>query len=221
MSQRICWMLAAVLFGLVVVIIQVGGRSEIASAQPPEGRDQPHRTTRMAAELTEEQEAELLKALKEKLPGRYEALMKLREEKNKGYRWALRGTWRWYERWKNLPEEVQKAAIVEQTERMQIVRILHVVGEAKGPAEKTRLKKDLAQSVARLFDAEQERHRHHLQELKDQIRRLEDELRQRTEDRDKLIEQRVERYLAEGPPGLPGHGPGTRPAQKTESGPAK
>jgi len=215
MSKRIFWVLAVLLLGSAAAVIQVGGRLGIASAEPPGGRDQPRRTTRMAAELTKEQETELLNALKEKLPGRYEDLMKLREEKPKAYRWALRGTWRWYQRWKNLPEEVQKAAITEQTERMRIVRILHAIGKAKDPAEKARLRKDLTDSAARLFDAEQERHRHRLQELKDQIRRLEEELRQRTEDRDKMIEQRVERYLTKGLPGRFHRGPATRPAQKT------
>ncbi|GAG12560.1 unnamed protein product [marine sediment metagenome] len=218
MCRRVLWVLAVVLFGSVAMVIQGGGPSEIASAQPPKssgGRDRPPRTARMASELTKEQEAELLKALKEKLPGRYEALIKLREEKPRAYRWALRGTWRWYQRWKNLPEEVQKAAIVEQAERMQIVRILKAIGEAKDPAEKARLKKDLTESVARQFDAEQKRHRHHLQELKEQIRRLEEELRRRIEDRDKMIQQRLERYLTEGPPGRFRRGPGTRPADKT------
>jgi hypothetical protein len=214
MDKRTFWVLAA-LFGLFLLTTQGGVVWNPAGAEPPASAESkgPPRVRPRAAPLTEEQEAELLAALKEKLPYKYERLVKLREERPRAYRWALRGAWRSYQRWKDLPPEVQEAAITEQAERITSMRILHAIRDEEDPEKKARYKEQLKESVQRQFDAEETRQKHQLQVLKERILRLEEELKRRTEDRDKIIDEQVERYLKGPPPGRIRAHPGTRPGR--------
>jgi hypothetical protein len=222
MHKRTFWVLAA-LFGLFLLTTQGGGVWNPAGAEPPASGDRkgPSRIHQRLAPLTEEQEAELLAALEEKLPDQHERLVKLREERPRAYRWALRAAWRSYQRWKDLPPEVQEAAITEQAEQIKIMRILHAIRDEEDPEKKARYKEQLKESVQRQFDAAEKRQKHHLQVLKERILRLEEELKRRTEDRDKIIDQRVERYLKGSPPEKIRAHPGTRPGRVRSHKPAQ
>ncbi len=220
MSKRALWIVLTVLFGSAAVTMHGSGLSQTPGDKPtrPRGRrGHPGGRTQIPA-LSEQQEAELLAALKDKQPRRYRHLVELRQEKPKIYRRVLGLTWQWYQRWKDLPPAVQDAAVAVQVARFRIRRTLRAFHAARDPQKKAQFHKSLASSVARQFDAQQTLSEHRVQKLKQSIARLEEKLRRQAEGRDKIIRQRVQRYLAAPPPGKFGpprsrgatrpHGPG-------------
>ncbi len=194
MSKRTFWILTVVLLSFVVAGIDAQGPRDSDRSEKPRPRGHWGGWTR----LSEEQEEELLGALKEKMPDYYAHLISLRDEHSTMYRSAIRRSWWRYQSWKDLPPEVQQAAITEQTEKMEIVRILKALRDTDDPQEKTRIKGLLSESVSRWFDAEQIRQQHRLLELKQRIRQLEEELKQNTENKEVIVERRVKRLLETG-----------------------
>jgi len=223
MSKGAFWTVVVGITGLVIF-----GASERGLAppvvEPPASVDRSgssgsiprHGRATTVMPVTRQQEEELLAALKDRAPSQYERLIRLRKERPGVYRWALRKTWAWYQRWKDLPEEIQAAAVTEHLERMKIFRLVLAYRAATSEARRAKLKSELVESIKRQFDAEQKRQEYRIEQLKAQIRQLEQELARRAARRDEIVRQRVEAVLKGGALRPFGPRPRTRPAGRGE-----
>jgi hypothetical protein len=162
--------------------------------------------------LTEQQETELMAALKDKDPENYKKLAELRESIPTRYRWALRGLWQWYQRYKGAPADLQKAMMDEQETRMATWRISRALGQAADPAEKTKLAAELRDALDKQFNAEQTLRECRLADLEQQIKHLREELDQRHQQREQILKDRMDDMIRSStqpaPPREPGHEPG-------------
>ena len=149
--------------------------------------------------LSGSQENELLEALKKRSPERHAALMRLKEQNLRAYRHALRLYWRMYERLKGAPKEVQDAWVNLTETRTEIARTLQEFNKA-GQAEKPALKDKLRALLARQLEAEHVVHRHRLAMLEKEIEELRAQLKRQAENREQIINQRLE-HLLEAPTG--------------------
>ena len=184
-----------------------GGRRP-AMHRAPGAATQPHRR-----DLSKAQEQELLGVLKEKRPEHHKRLMKLRESSRMRYRWMLQMMWRWYQRWKHLPEEIQAAAITEMDSKVQVWRLARELRKEISKDERKELLFKLREAVARQFDAEQKVRTHRLAQLEKQLQRARLELRERSEKRSQTIDDLVKRLL-KPPPALKPHSGRDAPASQ-------
>ena len=164
------------------------------------------------AKLTDEQETELLAAIKERQPETYRRLMESKEANPMRFRLALRSMWPWFQRYKNAPRDIQKAMMDEGDARVETWRLIKALGQAKDGPEKTKLISELNEAVSKQFNAEQALREYRLNELEQQISHLREELEQRRSQRDQIMKDRVEELLrASTQPALREHlrlGPG-------------
>jgi len=184
--------------------------------EPPAGaRDGPRRSATApawrrrgrAGSLTEKQEAEILRLLKDKRPGYYERLVRMRAESPERYRMALRAMYGFLRRWRGLPEDFRNLAMEEKDARIRIVQLIRRIHASDDADEQDKLKQDLREAVAQHFEAEQKLRERRLAHLEQEIKRLRDELAQDRRRREELIDQRVQRWLRR-PTGR--HGPPRR-----------
>jgi Spy/CpxP family protein refolding chaperone len=146
--------------------------------------------------LTEQQEQELLRALKDKKPSAYERLMRLKDRDPRGYRRLLSGSWFWYQRWKGLPKEVQEAHVSLHGIRVRIWRTVRAFRETDDEKERARLRRQLRGLVSQRFDSEQVIRAHDIKSLEQRIERLKEALKGRLERREEVIEEEVSRLLS-------------------------
>jgi len=145
--------------------------------------------------LSPQEESELLAVLKEKRPQRYQALTALRERNPKRYRSAVRDIWRWYQRWKHLPPEVQDAHIAELDCRAEIGRLVHAIRTAGDEEDRDSLEEQLRQVIRAQFQAEQVRREHQLAVLAERLRQLRQELQEQSARPDRVVQRRFEYWL--------------------------
>jgi ATP-dependent Lon protease len=163
--------------------------------------------------LTEQQENDLLAVLKETQPENHRRLLELKKSSPDRFRWAMRAMWPWYQRYKSMPKEAQKAMLDEQDAKVEIWRIVEALPQAKDPAERAKLTSDLREAVSKQFGADQVLREYRLTELEQQIKRLREELQQRREQREQILKDRVEEWLrASTQPHERRMSPPTRPA---------
>ncbi|MGC9454653.1 MAG: hypothetical protein ACP5HU_07295 [Phycisphaerae bacterium] len=170
------------------------------SADGTENRDEPQ--TRPAPQrrgptLSEEQEQEILEVLKEHQLGQYQRLMELREEDPDRYQAAVHAAWRWYRRWKSMPEEVQQAANDARNAKIAIYRVTRELRDVEDSYMRTRLVGELRQAIRQEFQAELVVREYRLNQLEAELKRLREELRQRREDSEEIISQRLQRHFSE------------------------
>lgn len=163
------------------------------------GGDADEPTTRPAVRrgpsLSDEQEAELLEVLREHQPGHYRQLTELRDSDPRRYRSALMSAWRWYQRWKVLPEEVQEASNAARNARITVFRIMRELRDTADPQARRQLLRELREAVRQEFQAEQIVREYRLEQLEAELERLREELKHHRENAEELIEERVERYV--------------------------
>ena len=152
------------------------------------------------AQPTAEQEKELLAALKKWHPARYRRLTELKKTRPRLYRRYVAAAWRWYLRWRDLPKEVKKAAIVKHNTHMKVWKVLREIRSADSEQRRSELTGELRKLVAKHFDAEQTERQYRLKELQKRLQRLSAEQTRRLKDRDKIINDRVKRLLSGKPP---------------------
>ncbi len=162
-------------------------QSDEPTARPP-GR-------RMARGLTDEQEQELLDVLREHQPAHYEQLAQLREADPRRYRLALMSAWRWYQRWKTMPEEVREASTAARNAQITIFRIMRELRGVEDPQAHSRLVRELRTAVREQFAAEQIVREYRLSELEAELERLREELQHRQENASELIEEQVDHHI--------------------------
>lgn len=206
MSRITLWIIVAAVVSVgaagLYVVPASGQPADPPKANPTTGPttrpagDRGDREHSFGAPLTEAQTAELLGVLKQRLPERYDELMKLKAERPGSFEWRMRMTWRWYQHWRDLPEDIQQAVIAEDSEAVRSVQLARSIREAKDPAEKARLTKRLEESLNKQFEAEIKHNQYRLEQLKAQIQRLEKELKDQSQNRQAIIEDRLQRHLS-------------------------
>ena len=184
------------------------------------GRDRPGR------QMTQQQEEELLSAIKKWRPGQYRRLTKLREDRPHVYRMALRRIWPRYEELKGMSDDERQRAMAGHEARLRIWRLLQEAGRAPNSETKKRVIGELREPVSKVFEAEQARLENRLTRLEEEIRRVRQELKERAQRKDEIITERIERMLKtaarrprrprdglRGRPARDGDGPGDGPPE--------
>lgn len=167
---------------------RAGPRREHGSRRGPRRRSE---------RLSDAQIKELLDSLKEYRPDFHKRLIQLRTDDPRAYRSALGGAWRWYRRlgWKDMPLEVKRAAIAEQKARVQIWRLVRKTREASSAQEKLSLAGELRQAVVERFEARQVLMTYRLERLEKEIQRLRAELKERADQQEQIVAERIERLM--------------------------
>jgi len=166
--------------------------------------------------LTKEQQAELLKVLKERRPGRYRWIVRLRDRNERAYHRAMsRMWWRWYVRWRDKPAAVQEAMITHEEERLRQHMLTRAIQRAE-PQEKERMIGELREAIRKAFEAWQVIKEHRLTELEREIQRIRADLKDRARRKEQIVSKQLEDLLANPPRRPRGRGgrgrPTTRPA---------
>ena len=172
---------------------------ETRPAHPRDGAGPRGPRSGRPARLTKEQEEKLLEVLAKYRPQFHKHLLELREENPRRYRWALSGMWRWYQRFQRMPEAERKAYLKVQESRIKALRLVRAIGEEKDQQKVAKLKERLRQTVAERFEAEQVRFEARLVRLEKHVERLRENLKDRKQRRDEIIDEQVKQML-EGKP---------------------
>jgi len=183
---------------LIVAGLTVTAGAAMLAQQAAEA---PRPPRRRGEAISPEKEEELLANIKKRSPEMYERLVKLRQESPDRYRMMLLAASRRYRKFLGMPAGVREQAQIEHEARMKVYRALRAIRETKDAAKLSDLRDELRQAVAEHFDAEQKGREKRLAFLEEQIKRLREDLKNRLENRDKVISERVERWLQGSPPG--------------------
>jgi len=149
---------------------------------------------RIPAQLTAEQEQEVLDYLKSRRPEVYEEVINQREKDPTRYRRTLRSVYPFVARVRNLPEDVAKAYEALQQTHVALWRLAREYNNSNSPEGKRGIDNSMQEQARRQFEADQLVRRHRLAELEEQIRNLKAELDQRAKDSDAVIRETVERF---------------------------
>lgn len=164
-------------------------------------------TSQPMIEITPEQEAELLAALKESSPEHYYAyLMAMKKSGNEAlYRRSLAHAWRTYEQWRNAPKHVREQVLAEREASIEIGKLVDELRHARSAAIRGELTAKLRQAIARRFEAEVVIRDYRLTQFEQRIKTLREELAERIKNRDRHIDDRYETWLkrAEETPDTP------------------
>ncbi len=206
--RKAAWPLAGALLAVGVVAAQAplaarkpraAGAAAPAVTQPTD--TQPARASKgrggsrqTAPALTEEQSEELLAFLKRHYKQRYDWLTKLKSSDPAGYDRSLRWSWRLYQQFQGLPPEVQQASIRLVDSRVRIGKLVQKLREAK-PEGTPALVEELRAAVGEQLDDEHVFNRYRLSMLEKRIADLRAELRRQVEQRDQVIDERLEHLL--------------------------
>lgn len=179
-----------------VLVITAGLCAEKPKPKKPLQPAARHGKSRLGAKaLTETQQKELLTALKEARPELHDRLTSLRDDNPAAYQRALARAWRWYQRTRNLSPGARKASIGLAKTRARIWRLVVAIRKAPDSKTKEGLVTELRQAVAEQFDAEQTLRENRLAQLEQEIKQLRLELKERANQRNQLVTERVKRYL--------------------------
>jgi len=178
-------------------VVKQKGTEPSRPGRPPFERQFRRREPRVRLpQPTADQEKELLAALKKWHPHRHQRLIELKKSRPRLYRRYVAAAWRWYLHWRDLPENVKKAAVVKHDTHMKIWKVLREIRSADSEHRKSELTTKLRKLVAKSFDAEQIERQYRLKELRKRLERLRAEQKQRLKNREKIINSRVKRLLS-------------------------
>jgi hypothetical protein len=181
---------------------------------------------RGTAQLTAEQEQEVLDYLKSRRPEVYEEVVAQREKDPARYRRTLRSMYSFVARTRKLPEGVAQAYESLQQTHVALWRLSREYNNSDSPEKKLEIENSMKEQAGRQFEAEQLIRRHRLAELEEQIRSLKAELDQRAKDNDAVIRETVERFKRNitryekdkqrGPDGEKAEHPHPQPTKKSD-----
>ncbi len=188
-------------------------------AAPEHRGPSPARTAdrRRSRRLTQEQESELLAVLKEHRRQFHNRLIKLRQEDPRAYRRMLRGTWRWYQRWKRMSVKARKASIELQKIRGHLWELTREIREH---GQNPQLLSELRKVVAAKFDLDQIIREDRLLQLAKEIERIRQDLKRRSAEREKIVEAQLQRWLQAATRPVRARPKARKPAPATKAGPA-
>ena len=172
------------------------------AAAPPRERPHPARDEDDGPRfrLTEEQETEVLEHLRKTQPEEYKKILELKESQSRRYRWVIMERYRWYQRYKSMPQDVQKALVQQYEGRVKIARLRAALADRPDPEKTRQLQEEIRQQVTQLFDANQTIRKHYLKELEQRLERFKKEIEQRDARRAELIQEEVAQILADPQP---------------------
>ncbi len=145
--------------------------------------------------MTEAQEQETLEFVKQRNPDYYERLVELREDNPRRYRRAIGSWYLFLQRWKHMSPELRDATIREREAQVRILKTVRQIHATEDPAEKERLREQLNEDVTEHFEAEQKLREQRLAQLIEQINRIRSEMKERSEQREKIVAERVVKWL--------------------------
>ena len=143
-------------------------------------------------ELLEEvkaREVEILAVVKENDPGRYELLMDVKEEDEKGYWRQMVHVARMVERFHGDPEFAKRS--LDMRDLQKKIKAHVRLWEAADEDEQKQLRQEMVAMTETLFELKQEERRQRLTELQDKIQKLESDI----EDRDQNKNAKIDEYL--------------------------
>lgn len=194
--MRILWLslMAAVLGAATAAMVARDG------AGPESWTEGPDQATTRPHPLTDAQEKDALAYIKEHRPDEYDRLLKIKDDRPHLYRMALASTWHMMQ----MPAEIQKLAEQEQQARLKAWRLSREFLKAD-EAQKATLRKELTDTLGTAFDAEQQMRERRLAQLEDEIGHLRAQVKDRVEQRGRIIEENLKNLLEQtgrGPMGL-------------------
>ncbi len=147
-------------------------------------------------ELTAQQEKEVLEYLKDKRADSYKQLLDHQKKNPQNYQVLLRSHWYSFEQRKRLPPAVRDAQDVLQsisyTKMWQLAREIPKTKDAHARQE---MERQLHELTARRFEAEQVIREQRIQQIMEQAKLLEEELKRRAASQDQVIREQVEQLL--------------------------
>jgi hypothetical protein len=171
-------------------------RGPHGDGRPPFGR---RHVPPMFQELTDEQVEEILAFVKEKMPWRYERLKEWQEKKPEFFRRMCRRLRFEIGQLKRLQKDNPKAyeaAIEEHRLRARAAELADRARGAEAEADRQKAKAELRDVLTRLFDAEGKAREAQIRELEGRIHQLREQLAERAEKRDRIIDWMLERLMA-------------------------
>ena len=224
-----------------------GAKAETTGPRTPDGPTTrpsaggPSRYSRYSRSrpLTEEQEKEVLEYLKEKRPDLHKQAMEYREEDPDRYSRMIRPMHYFIQGIKGMAPELREAHEIRQSTRLDMWRLARELIETKDDRRKKEIRLQMHEQADKNFDAEQTVRQDRLRQLAEQIKQMQEDLKERARDRETVIVETVERMISsaeayqerserdgrqhpgprpDGPPrgGPPEHRDGPRPKPTTE-----
>jgi ATP-dependent Lon protease len=181
---------------LALAVILVAGAAAVLLAQPAGTDGNRPLPKGPGPTVTEQQEADLLRALEEKRPEEAKVLKKLKEENLREYRFALAEAYRAWQFWKDMPADVQKAHEAQVRAKVEAWRVSRDYLAATDPAQKDKLHARLQELLGQEFDADQTIREYRLGQLEEQLKRLRNELKERADRRSQVIDQSLQELLS-------------------------
>ncbi len=191
---KILWlsMVAAVLGATTAAMVaRDGAKENWVDAAVDQTTTRPHL-------LTEAQEKDALAFIKQHRPEEYERMMKIKDESPRLYRMGLAAAWRLMQ----MPAEMQKYAEQQQQARLKAWRLSRDFLKAD-EAQKPAIRKDLLDALGSEFDTEQQMRERRLAQLEEEIEHLRGQVKERAEQRTRIIEENLKSLLEQT-----GRGPG-------------
>jgi len=145
-------------------------------------------------QLTDEQEAELLEALAERLPHRHEQLLELKKERPDHYKHVIARLWMWYKDWKLLPDETKEDAMQEQDLHIESIRLAREY-RAADASERRQIRAKLKGVLKRKFELSLRVREQRLAAMQKEIQRLREENADRQAKRDQIVNDQVSSIL--------------------------
>ena len=98
---------------------------EKRAKRAPDARSEPSesRSRSRGDRLTSDQEDELLNVLKKKRPDHYERMIHLRKRNPRTYRRAMQRTWKWYQKWNDMPDKIRDDVFKLEQKRLHIGKL--------------------------------------------------------------------------------------------------
>ncbi|MFP4139896.1 MAG: hypothetical protein ACOCZU_02390 [Planctomycetota bacterium] len=145
--------------------------------------------------LTDEQEAEFLAALKKNRPFTYRMLQRLKEHNLDRYRGTLYRHWLDWQQLQRMPEKVRKAYTAIQQGRRAMVKLIVQYRSADDDEARKKITSQIRSLAAEIFDAHLVMREYKVAELEDRIKELRKELKELRQNRDDEIEKNVQKLL--------------------------
>jgi hypothetical protein len=183
---------------LLVILLVVFTQSGEGVAESPAPATQPaatQPTSQPSGGKVLKGEEQLLAILQQRDPASYRAVLKLKETDPAEYRRFVGQVSSWMEGKKDLAPEVVEANKTLQETRVKLWRLGQLIHEMAPKKVKPRFIEEIRQAVERQFDAELVLLQYRIKHLRGDIDRIEKKVQERSSQRDKCIQERVEQIL--------------------------
>lgn len=160
--------------------------------------------------LTEEETEKVLAFMAEHLPELHERLQTLKEEnpaRFRAYMRRLRFEVRRLERLRRHDPEAFKGALAEKRLHLEVWHLVVRYRRAEDEPRREAIRDELEDVLERLFEAETVAREGEVRRLEERLKHVRERLKKRTANRDRIIEERLERLLS-------GERPESRPKRR-------